>query len=877
MKTLLSRSVSLVLALCMVVTMVTCAFTFVSAESTRLDDWQGFVTTELSLNSYSAEDGQYLKISNADLYVGDSIKWNGGWLNGDFTYADGDSTVSAKINGRATWYCDDTKMFESYLYYGSIASARGDNTPQSLSKAGTWVCKANLSTGKTINLVSFDVKAMPRLYGDNIFTGNTEIKYYGALDLADNALSYVTFSENEFYVGDTLSNGISRWYNSNNANQRYCYASSDGNTYTGTIWHMFVVKPNGSSSDCNVSTGAACTQTLDTAGTWSLKARIERRKDLSGNDVSGSEDVVVATFDVKAVPRMYKDPDGNVNYNGAIDVSVYQNEGVPFSTDDLYVGDKLVNGSGWWTNTNIPFTYDGASYTGRITWLTITDPNGNVASGYHVYNGGAIDYVCKTAGEYTLSGKLESVKDADGNSHSNIEPVTLRTFTVKACPHNYSLTDTIEATCTAKGYSVYTCSYCDITKNADYVNAKGHTLTFENGVVSCADCDYTKEYTGEAETISYKSADRTGLTAYTTMPAAAFVGDTIKKDGDGWWNANLPFTIYDEEGNAYSGSSYHAWIMFGDTEKKYFKPGNGQNGEFTFDEEGTYTLVGQIETGDNALGNVKTVLATIQVFNPVKYNVTVIGKNGNEIVTAVNAGAEIALADIAPFTYGYKVVSWAYADGTAIDTETIKVTADITLVPTFAVDTTKKYTLAVTGAKEDVSGQYNYNDKVTVKFDSSTLDTGKYFGGWQNGDGNIISYKTDYTFFMGADLTLSPIIVVNAVDLTPVVNITDVCDVNGDGSKISVMMERSVPNSGFTYVSSGFIYSTNEITDPTDANLRKSVATCTALNAQYRLTINLKVANEVNILAFCTYKDADGVEHTIYSNNGVAVHCAKNA
>ncbi len=870
MKTLLSRSVSMVLALCMIVTMFACAFTVASADSTRLDNWQGNITAVVEAD-YTAASGSYMKWSETDLYVGDSVKTNGGWFNGNFTYenASGESTTG-QIDENANWYCDGTWKFNSQLYYGKI-NGSSNNDAKAFDAAGSWTCTVKMKDGTVITLAAFEVKELPRLFGDNIFTGNIDVKIQPVKG------QDVVLSTNDLYVGDTLKNGTSGWWSDYPIAFEY-----EGVAYTGKVTQLIITDPSNNKS--TIATWSSncynINYTFAAAGSYTVSAKLESVTDTEGNSHANIEPFELFKVKVNAVPRMYQDLSGNISYDGAIDVKVIpiSDTGITLSTDELYVGDKLKNGtSRWWTDFTVPFEYDGVAYTGKVTWLTITDPNGKAASGYHVYNGGAIDYVCKTAGEYTLSGKLEQVKDTDGNSHSNIEPVEILKFTVKACPHNYLLTNTVEPTCTAKGYSVYTCSYCADEKKTDYVDAKGHELSYQNGVVTCADCDYTKEYTGAAEVISYKSADRTGITAYTTMPAVAFVGDTIKKEGDGWWNSSLPFTVYDDDGNAYTGSSWHAWIMLGNTEKKYFQPGNGQNGEFTFDEEGVYTLVGQIETGSSAIGNVKIVLATIQVFNPVQYNVTVIGRNGNETVTSVSAGTEIALADLAPFTYGYKVASWAYADGTAIDTDTITVTEDITLVPTFAVDSDKMYNLTVSGAVEDVSGQYNYNDKVTVKFDNSNLGEGKYFGGWQNGDGNVISYKSEYTFFVGADLSLTPVIVDNAVESTPVVNITDVCDVNGDGTRFSIMMERSVPKDGYTYISSGFIYSANSFTDPTEEGLRKSVSTYTARNAQYRLTINLKVANEVNVLAYCTYLDADGVEHTIYSNNGVAVRCAKNA
>ena len=97
---------------------------------------------------------------------------------------------------------------------------------------------------------------------------------------------------------------------------------------------------------------------------------------------------------------------------------------------------------------------------------------------------------------------------------------------------------------------------------------------------------------------------------------------------------------------------------------------------------------------------------------------------------------------------------------------------------------------------------------------------------------------------------------------------------NGDGSRWSFLSERTVPN-GYTYVSSGFIYNTAEITDFTSADNRVKASQSTAKNGQYRLTLNLSSATDVYIIAYLTYTDAEGAEHTVYSGNSTAVHCQK--
>ncbi len=247
--------------------------------------------------------------------------------------------------------------------------------------------------------------------------------------------------------------------------------------------------------------------------------------------------------------------------------------------------------------------------------------------------------------------------------------------------------------------------------------------------------------------------------------------------------------------------------------------------------------------------------------------VTVVGRNGKETSTVVANGTVITLAEIAPYSYGYTVTAWADGDGNEITDATITVTEDIKLVPTYSVAAVK-YTLTVVGSTDDsVNGEYSYNDKVTVVFDDTVLGENQYFGGWKNAtSGKVISYKSTYTFFIGANTEIVATTVDAKAEVKPLIGITDVCDINGDGAKYSFMMERSVPASGYTYVSSGFVYSPVAFDDPSDASLRKSVSTSTARNAQYRLTVNLTNATDIYIVAFLTYEDAEGNQITIYSD-----------
>ena len=260
---------------------------------------------------------------------------------------------------------------------------------------------------------------------------------------------------------------------------------------------------------------------------------------------------------------------------------------------------------------------------------------------------------------------------------------------------------------------------------------------------------------------------------------------------------------------------------------------------------------------------------------PAKHPVSVTGRNGRTTTVEVMNGTKITLADIVPFTYGYNVVGWKTADGIEITADTVTVTEALSLVPIFEViDNDGGYTVVVEGASNTTGGKYFYNSKITLEFDTAFLGENEYFGGWINAaTGAVISYAETYIFYVGADTTIEALIVSEEATPAPVVAITDVCDINGDGSNWSFLMERSVPNN-FTYVGSGFVYGANEFSDPADAP-RKKESQSVNRNGQFRITLNLQNSAQVYVLAYLTYADENGVEYTIYSNNGTPVRCTK--
>ncbi|MBQ5890556.1 MAG: hypothetical protein IIW73_06370 [Clostridia bacterium] len=328
---------------------------------------------------------------------------------------------------------------------------------------------------------------------------------------------------------------------------------------------------------------------------------------------------------------------------------------------------------------------------------------------------------------------------------------------------------------------------------------------------------------------------------------------------------------------------------------KVFSSSLDANNDGTAGEYIVWTVSGTETTENVTVGNIDLSEATIKlekgwgganhkyaeyyadlvIETAASHTVAVIGRQSNSTEMKVANGTSIVLSNVAPSSYGYKVVGWTDGEGRRILTDIVVVTEETTLKPIFEVsDEYKGYIVIVSGASNTEGGTYQYNEKITLEFDSSVLGEGGYFGGWINAATNaVISYEENYTFYVGADTTITALVSDEAAVITPVVAITDVCDMNGDGSRWSFLMERTVPE-GYTYVGSGFVYAVTEFATPAEAT-HKREAQSESANGQFRVTINLVTATDVYMLAYLTYADAEGNQVTIYSNGGTPVHCQK--
>lgn len=252
-------------------------------------------------------------------------------------------------------------------------------------------------------------------------------------------------------------------------------------------------------------------------------------------------------------------------------------------------------------------------------------------------------------------------------------------------------------------------------------------------------------------------------------------------------------------------------------------------------------------------------------------DITVMFRDYSEnIVSVINtqAGQEITMPRL-PFAYGYTCQGWM-VDGVLYGAGE-KVTFVSDTVIEAAVEKNKTtYRIVSVGAVDEIDNTYTYNTPITVKFNNKLLATGEKFAGWMSGD-DIISFDEEYTFFVGAEATITAVISTKDAEIVPITLVTNVSLIEND-SVASFLIERSMPD-GYEYVESGAIY-TNDATNASKLKLagvngttvRKMISKFQSANGQMRVNIGSTAGGSTFCLvSYLTYRDADGSLTTIYS------------
>lgn len=187
-----------------------------------------------------------------------------------------------------------------------------------------------------------------------------------------------------------------------------------------------------------------------------------------------------------------------------------------------------------------------------------------------------------------------------------------------------------------------------------------------------------------------------------------------------------------------------------------------------------------------------------------------------------------------------------------------------------------EYTVTTTIDGEETTAKYKYGDTATVTADAEK--DGKFFTGWYNVDGKLISTETTYSFAVIGNITLEARYGDEAVIAEPVVNMTvvreAVSDTDGIAGRVTMTVSWNVPE-GYTFVGAGLVRTydatkkdslTLNAVDGT--SIRQNRTTSEEASATYICSLPMKAetfGKDMYIRGYVTYMNAAGDVVTQYT------------
>ena len=626
------------------------------------------------------------------------------------------------------------------------------------------------------------------------------------------------------------------------------------------------------------------------------------------NEVLSDSDTIIVTFEnaVTYKANFSNDPLDLLNYE--------------LSNIKKVLIDTFVNGD--WTFTNNQTPSDNNSYVNKDGTMALSTRGTATATNINVYDlSDGFNFVAdldfsghghKFSESYIRIGDLAFMFTAAGPS----SPVYIQLYN-SATSSRIATTEAISTTmldgALNRNYAIFVDANGKLTMKID-----GKLISWDNNstFVDVSSIDFSESNVALCQgwvssshwvVNTQKSISLTQSVPYATVDAFQNYIDTVDTDDEyAFTKAEMWYAIVEEQGSKNLVSQFDTFNFY----KAKYNIDRTEGGkiiendaEFVNDFKTTnriavgtvLNLKAQADSGytfshwADANGNIKsyeTSLTVVLTEQPVSVtavfakdtavngdNVTIYFKNrSNKIVssTVVKYGATVTLPDASlAACYGYTVNGWLVngeivTSGTFVATENAIIAADYTKNST-------TYKVIINNAVKEIYSYYNYNDLISITFDDSLLGDGEYFGGWINENGSIVSYDKNYSFYVGADTTISAIVSTDAAESVPTINVTDASLIE-NGQRASFLTERYVP-AGYTYVNAGVIFTAGEYDELTldavdnTAIYSRSVSSTNA-NGQFRQTIGSSTGAELNVslVAYLTYLDAEGNLNTIYTS-----------
>lgn len=488
------------------------------------------------------------------------------------------------------------------------------------------------------------------------------------------------------------------------------------------------------------------------------------------------------------------------------------------------------------------------------TYVTYDEPDTTLGHNYEVVDGTAKAPSCGVAGK-------EADKECS-NCHDVIPGAEIPALT-----HNYQEVDGTdhESTCTTQGkYADKKCEHCGDTIIGEAKPLADHIpgeATKENEVAA------TKSEDGSYDLVTRCTECEKVLSTEHKTIAATGVNVTI---GDTYENYGTVTPDYGTKNYKYGDT---VTVSATPVEGAEFVGWSVSNKIISTDLE--YSFVAYVDTEITPVFCETSTTDTISVvFLDMYKNITVAYNDVSvddfkaAMTTAIPVGTEYP---------GYSFKGWNMSDE-----DILALDHSATISAIYEIRDTEGYTINAAGAEISVSGVTTSDVATGVDYDALATVTADGAKAWKVGD-TIVEYGDTYSFFVGSDITVTPIFD-DVEDIVPTVAIISSALSGSSDYKVAFLATSAIPES-YTLIDRGFVYgkaaTKAELTlDNVGATIAASGAKVKAVSAgsdttsyQFGLTYGIKAkdANAVAV-AYVTVKDASGKIVTVYSDASVFVY-----
>ncbi len=398
----------------------------------------------------------------------------------------------------------------------------------------------------------------------------------------------------------------------------------------------------------------------------------------------------------------------------------------------------------------------------------------------------------------------------------------------------------------------------------------------------------TAEPVGGYRFLGWYDKDGNELTADTTytVPAGTIGEVTYTAKYVGNENRNLTVNVGQGTVTAQYGSQTKTWkadqtnrqFLIG---TKFTLTANPYSGfEFLYWVNKDRRIVSEQATFEFVLGGNSEYTAVYREIEPETAYVIV--RNGVSDRILASGDVEDDGTFAAPVIYEngiYKFKGWFDKNGNEYtvneDGKFTGITESVTIYAEYE-EVETEYTVTTTIDGEETTAKYKYGDTATVTADAEK--DGKFFTGWYDVDGKLISTETTYSFAVIGNITLEARYGDEAVIAEPVVNMTvvreAVSDTDGIAGRVTMTVSWNVPE-GYTFVGAGLVRTydatkkdslTLNAVDGT--SIRQNRTTSEEASATYICSLPMKAetfGKDMYIRGYVTYMNAAGNVVTQYT------------